>query len=161
MRGFSPPTQTNACLRLQQTKTATESVALIIDSMKHRVIFKKKAPQKNQISAKDIVPLDILRLKPVVGSQNSLADILGVDRSSMTRWVSGEDTPDLESAEKIIGLRYVITRLSKFLDSEAVTDWLKGINAHLRNQRPIDLFRHGRMTEVIAAIEQAEAGSYT
>lgn len=128
--------------------------------MKHRGIVKKKPAQRGQISAKDIVPLDILSLKDVVGSQNNLAGILGVDRSSVTRWISGEDAPDQENAEKIVGLRYVITRLSKFLEPEAVSDWLEGINAHLRDQRPIDLLRHGRMTEVIAAIEQAEAGSY-
>jgi transcriptional regulator with XRE-family HTH domain len=128
--------------------------------MKHRVVIRKKPARKERISPKAIVPMDILSLKAVVGSQNSLAGILGVDRSSVTRWVSGEDAPDQENAEKIVGLRYVITRLSKFLEPEAVGDWLEGINAHLRNQRPIDLLRNGRMTEVIAAIEQAEAGSY-
>jgi hypothetical protein len=38
--------------------------------------------------------------------------------------------------------------------------WLKGINAFLGNQRPIDLLRNGRVSEVIAAIEQTETGAY-
>jgi uncharacterized protein (DUF2384 family) len=38
--------------------------------------------------------------------------------------------------------------------------WLTGLNAHLGNRRPIDLLAKNRVAEVVAAIEQAEAGSY-
>ena len=38
--------------------------------------------------------------------------------------------------------------------------WLQGVNAFLGNQRPVDLLRCGRISEVMAAIEQTEAGSY-
>ena len=122
--------------------------------------MKARMKLKKASSKEGAIPADILSLKAVVGSQSGVAGILGVDRSSVTRWISGEDVPDRENAEKIVGLRYVITRLSKFLEPEAIHDWLQGINAHLRNQRPIDLLRNGRMTEVMSAIEQAEAGAY-
>ena len=131
---------------------------LIITYMRQRAKLKRVNPRA--LSAEKAIPADILTLKQVVGSQSGVAGILGVDRSSVTRWISGEDVPDAENAEKIVGLRYVITRLSKFLAPEAIHDWLQGINAHLRNQRPIDLLQNGRMTEVMSAIEQAEAGSY-
>ena len=106
------------------------------------------------------VPAEILRLRKSFGNQSNLAEVLGVDRSSVTRWLHGRDIPDAENEEKITALRYVMTRLLKFLKEEAAVSWLEGINAHLGNQRPLDLLRHGRIAEVISAIEQTEAGSY-
>lgn len=106
------------------------------------------------------VPAEIEVLRESFGNQSALANVLGVDRSSVTRWLQGKDAPDAENEEKIAGLRYVMTRLSKLFNHEAAASWLKGINAHLGNQRPLDLLRKGRIAEVISAIEQTESGSY-
>jgi len=117
----------------------------------------RKSETKSTVSP---VPAEIDSLKTSLGSQSNLADLLGVDRSSVTRWVKGEDLPDPENEEKIIALRYVISRLTRIFKEEVAASWLQGINALLGNQRPIDLLRNGRVTEVMAAIEQTETGSY-
>lgn len=106
------------------------------------------------------VSAEIDSLKASLGSQSNLAKLLGVDRSSVTRWLKREDFPDPENEEKIIALRYVISRLTRIFKEEVAASWLQGINALLGNQRPIDLLRNGRVTEVMAAIEQTETGSY-
>jgi uncharacterized protein (DUF2384 family) len=49
--------------------------------------------------------------------------------------------------------------LERTFDEQPARKWLQGNNAHLRNNRPIDLLRQGKVSEVIAAIEQLEAGS--
>lgn len=110
--------------------------------------------------ASNVIAAEVENLRDSLGSQSEVAAILGVNRSSVTRWLYGKDSPDMENQEKITGIRYVVTRLSKTFKTETAIKWLHGTNAHLGNQRPIDLLRNGRLSEVIAAIEQTEAGSF-
>jgi len=94
------------------------------------------------------------------GNQARLAEVLDVDKSTITRWLKGEDMPDPANEEQIAALRYLAVRLFRLFRPEVAIDWLEGVNAFLRDQRPIDLIRNGRVSEVLAAIEQTEAGSY-
>lgn len=94
------------------------------------------------------------------GNRARVAEALDVDKSCITRWLQGEDEPGAESEERIAALRYLAFRLSRIFRPEVAIDWLQGVNAFLGNQRPIDFVRHGRMSEVMAAIEQTDAGSY-
>lgn len=111
-------------------------------------------------SLQNLIPAEIERLKESFGNQSAVANVLGVDRASVTRWLHGKDSPDQENEERIAGVRYVMIRLSKIFKPQVAESWLKGINAHLGNQRPLDLLRNGRITEVISAIEQLETGSF-
>lgn len=92
-------------------------------------------------------------------SQSELARLLQVDRSRVSRWLKSE-TPDPENKAKLEALEYVFSRLTAFLHPETAEKWLFGTNAHLGNRRPIDLLRDGRVSEVIAAVEQVETGAY-
>ena len=47
-----------------------------------------------------------------------------------------------------------------FLDVSSIPKWLRGLNAHLGDRRPIDVIRQGRLSEVIAAIEAEKAGAF-
>jgi transcriptional regulator with XRE-family HTH domain len=125
--------------------------------MKARSRLQPKLPNRSSQSA---VPAEIEVLKEAFGNQSAVADVLGVDRASVTRWLQGKDSPDLENEERIAGVRYVMIRLTRILKPQIAESWLKGINAHLDNKRPLDLLRDGRIAEVISAIEQMEAGSY-
>jgi uncharacterized protein (DUF2384 family) len=107
----------------------------------------------------NVVLAELQSLTDGVGNQARVAELLDVDKSSMTRWLQG-DQPGLENEERIVALRYVMVRLLRLFKPETAMDWLSGINAHLGNKRPIDLIKKGRITEVAAAIDQTEAGSY-
>lgn len=93
-----------------------------------------------------------------VGSQSKLAKLLKVNRSSVSRWFSR----DLEPGQRVRigGLSLILRKLYSVLEPEAATEWLHGINAHLSNQKPIDLIRQGRFSEVLAAIEQEDTLAY-
>jgi transcriptional regulator with XRE-family HTH domain len=91
--------------------------------------------------------------------QSRLARLLEVDRSRVSRWLRSE-VPDAENRGKLEALEFVFSRLTTFLGSETAEKWLVGMNAHLANQRPIDLIRDGRIAEVIAAVEQFETGAF-
>ena len=87
-----------------------------------------------------------------------VADLLGVDRSQVTRWLRGAGI-DLENAERIDLLELVWANLLRLYEREAALAWLEGMNPFLGDRRPIDLVRQGRTEELMHAIraERAEA----
>jgi uncharacterized protein (DUF2384 family) len=95
----------------------------------------------------------------VFQSDSELAQWLGVNRSQLTRYRRGQ-RPRGETAWRLLGLETVVEALGQFTEPAAIPDWLLGINAHLNDQRPIDLLRRGQLAEVIAAIEAERAGSF-
>ncbi|MCH7730897.1 MAG: DUF2384 domain-containing protein [Candidatus Marinimicrobia bacterium] len=95
-----------------------------------------------------------------LGSQSSVADLLNVNRSSVSRWLKKE-LPDRNNQLRITALVLVMQHLQMVFEPETSRNWLEGTNAHLSNQRPIELLSQGRISEVLSAIEQAELGSYT
>lgn len=53
-----------------------------------------------------------------------------------------------------------MSRLLQVFNPSTARKWLTGSNAHLGDQRPIDLIGNRRIAEVLAALEQDELGSY-
>lgn len=88
-----------------------------------------------------------------------LADLLGVNRSQVTRWLRGAGIDPL-NAEKIDLLEMVWANLLRLYEREAAFDWLMGLNPHLGDRRPIDLIRMGRIEELMRAIRAERADSF-
>lgn len=92
-------------------------------------------------------------------SDAEMAETLDVHRSQITRWKQGT-VPDSENSEKLIGFDVVVSLLDGFLHLETIPKWLRGVNAHLGNRRPIDVLREGRLSDVIRAIEAEKSGAF-
>jgi transcriptional regulator with XRE-family HTH domain len=88
-----------------------------------------------------------------------LAEMLGVSRSQVTRWLRGAGI-DERNAEKVELLELVWSSLLRLYDREAALVWLVGVNPHLGDRRPIDLVRAGRLEELMRAIRAERAGSF-
>jgi uncharacterized protein (DUF2384 family) len=88
-----------------------------------------------------------------------VADMLGVSRSRVTRWLRGAGI-DPENAERVELLELVWSNLLRLYESDAGLAWLFGLNPHLGDRRPIDLIREGKGAEVLGAIRAARAGSF-
>jgi DNA-binding transcriptional regulator YdaS (Cro superfamily) len=93
------------------------------------------------------------------GSQRKLAALLDVSPAQVTRWIRGKGIDDL-NADRVDALEVVMSQLLRMYTPEVATVWLRGLNPHLRDRRPIDLIRHGRTRELLDAISQERAGSY-
>src|SRR5919108_644652 len=92
-------------------------------------------------------------------TQAALADLLGVSRSQITRWLRGAGIDPL-NAEKVDLLELVWSSLLRVYDAEAARAWLFGLNPSLGDRRPIDLIRAGRAEELMRAIRAERADSF-
>jgi uncharacterized protein (DUF2384 family) len=92
-------------------------------------------------------------------SQRRLADALGVSPAQVSRWKRGQGI-DPDNAERLDLLELVMSALLRMYQPETIEDWLFGLNPFLRNRRPIDVIRQGRVEELLAAIRQEQADSF-
>ncbi len=102
------------------------------------------------------------KLRAVVedlGGQARVARALGVSPSRVSRWLKTEQ-PDPDNRRKVEGLEFVLSRLLELYTPDTAEAWLVSRNAHLRDARPIDLLSRGRVTEVLGAIDSAQAMGY-
>jgi len=92
-------------------------------------------------------------------SAAQLADMLGVSRSQVTRWLRGAGIDPL-NAEKVDLLELVWSSVLRLYDREAARSWLFGINPRLGDRRPIDLVRAGRAEELMRALRAERSDSF-
>jgi uncharacterized protein (DUF2384 family) len=92
-------------------------------------------------------------------SAAKLADMLGVSRSQVTRWLRGAGIDPL-NAEKVDLLELVWSNLLRIYDKDAALAWLFGINPLLEDRRPIDLIRLGRTEELMRAIRAERSDTF-
>ena len=92
-------------------------------------------------------------------SAAQLADLLGVSRSQVTRWLRGAGIDPL-NAEKVDLLELVWSNLLRLYDRDAALAWLFGINPLLGDRRPIDLIRTGRAEELMRAIRAERSDTF-
>jgi uncharacterized protein (DUF2384 family) len=92
-------------------------------------------------------------------SQAALADLLGVSRSRVTRWLQGAGIDPL-NAERVDLLELVWSNLLRVYETEAAEAWLLGVNPALGDRRPIDLVRAGRTEELMQAIRAERSDAF-
>ena len=98
-------------------------------------------------------------LRDDLGSGAAVADLLGVSRSRITRWLKGEGIDPL-NAERVDLLELVWAALLRLYDVETAREWLLGVNPSLGDRRPIDLVRAGKTEELMRALRSERADSF-
>ncbi|HEX8241996.1 MAG TPA: helix-turn-helix transcriptional regulator [Longimicrobium sp.] len=107
----------------------------------------------------EILRIRLASARRAFASDAELAEVLGVDRAQPSRWRAGQ-IPDPLNRERIVAIDVVVELLSTWLSPTSIPKWLKGVNAHLGNRRPIAVLKDGGLSEVLAAIEAEKAGAY-
>ena len=88
-----------------------------------------------------------------------VAELLGVNRSQVTRWLRGAGIDPL-NAERIDLLELVWANLLRIYDRDAALAWLEGLNPTLGDRRPVDLVRQGRTEELMRAIRAERSDAF-
>jgi hypothetical protein len=89
----------------------------------------------------------------------AVADLLGVSRSRVSRWLRGAGI-DALNAERVDLLELVWSNLLRLYDRETARSWLFGLNPTLGDRRPIDLIRAGKAEELMRAIRAERADAF-
>jgi transcriptional regulator with XRE-family HTH domain len=92
-------------------------------------------------------------------SSAQLADLLGVNRSQVARWLRGAGIDPL-NAEKVELLELVWSNLLRLYERDAALSWLFGLNPILGDRRPVDLIRMGRTEDLMRAIRAERADTF-
>jgi transcriptional regulator with XRE-family HTH domain len=92
-------------------------------------------------------------------SQRRLADALGVSPAQVSRWKRGQGI-DPDNAERLDLLELAMSSLLRLYEPSTAEKWLFGLNPFLRQRRPIDVIRQGKVEELLGAIRQEQAGSF-
>jgi transcriptional regulator with XRE-family HTH domain len=92
-------------------------------------------------------------------SQRRLADALGVSPAQVNRWTRGRGI-DPDNAERLDLLELAMSALLRLYEPSTAEKWLFGLNPFLRQRRPIDVIRQGKVEELLGAIRQEQAGSF-
>lgn len=102
----------------------------------------------------------VVALSRDFGSQRRLAELLDVNPSQITRWRRGQGIDEV-NAGRVDLLELVMAGLLRLYPAEAAERWLFGANPSLQGRRPLDLIRRGCSREVLDAIANERAGSFT
>ena len=97
--------------------------------------------------------------KIAFGNQAAFADWAGTHRSQITRLSRGQDVGG-EPGWRIAGLASVVLALLEVYERDAVPGWLRGINPHLNNRRPLDVLATGDAASVMSSIQAVRVGSF-
>jgi len=92
-------------------------------------------------------------------SSARLADLLGVSRSQVTRWLRGAGIDPL-NAEKVDLLEIVWSNVLRIYEQDAALAWLFGVNPLLGDRRPVDLIRQGRTEELMRAVRAERSDTF-
>ena len=92
-------------------------------------------------------------------SAAQLADLLGVSRSQVTRWLRGAGIDPL-NAEKVDLLELVWSNVLRIYERDAALAWLFGVNPLLGDRRPVDSIRLGRAEELMRAIRAERSDTF-
>lgn len=104
--------------------------------------------------------MSFLIARAVFESDAEMALVFGVDRSNMKRWRLGAPMSRVHAA-RLHAFETIVSLLVGFLSASTIPKWLRGTNSHLGNRRPIDVLLTGRLSEVVAAVENERSGSFS
>jgi hypothetical protein len=101
----------------------------------------------------------ITALTEDLGSRRTVAELLGVSPAQVRRWRKGGGI-DINDAERVDLLEFVLASLSRIYEPEVVEKWLRGINPRLGDRRPVDVIRAGQIQDLLAVIADERAGGF-
>jgi len=97
------------------------------------------------------------RIVDVLGN-NTVADILGVDKSRVSRW-KGRGVP-AAIQPRVIDLDHLLDRLLLEMTPALAGTWMTSPNAQLGFARPVDVLTLRGVAPVLAALDAYTADSY-
>ena len=117
-------------------------------------------PDMRQASARPVVQF-LERLQETGGLKGTdIANFAGVSKATVSRWGSGQKSPQPRTQLIMSDLSYVVMRLGEYYGHEEVRAWLYSRHPQLDGERAIDVIHGDRTEEVIAILDRLDADAY-
>lgn len=94
------------------------------------------------------------------GGVTKLANALGVSKSQPSRWRSGQESPSVAVAKRLLDLDHVMGRACLVWAPEVAAAWMESANAFLDGARPIDVLSSRGSNDVINALDATLSGAF-
>jgi hypothetical protein len=88
-----------------------------------------------------------------------IAHVAGVDPSTVSRWKSGDSTPQADAEQRLRATHHVARLLLAVDSSDTVRAWFIGMNPQLDDETPADVIANGDFKAVLAAARSFVAGA--
>ncbi|MDQ3780168.1 MAG: helix-turn-helix domain-containing protein [Chloroflexota bacterium] len=94
-------------------------------------------------------------------SYEELAQVLGIDRKTVYRWLADETFPQTGNRTHLDALEALVDRLGEtFKTEEGAVTWLHSDSGYFGGMRPVDALLRGRIDAVDAALEALDSGVF-
>ena len=113
---------------------------------------------KNPTALIDLIPI-LDRLVSAFGSSVA-AQLLDVQESTITNWMSRELPLTGEMATRVLDVHDVLTRALQIFPPRTAMDWLVGHEPFLNHARPVDVLAERGAHPLIEALRAIDAGGY-
>jgi transcriptional regulator with XRE-family HTH domain len=104
--------------------------------------------------------LDSIREKSGVTSRE-VAQLLATTPQTISRWQTGQSSPQPKSMGRLLWLDWLAEQLSQFYEPDEARLWLFSHHKDLHGERPVDLIVEDRIDAVMALIDQLQSGAYS
>lgn len=116
-------------------------------------------PASNPSAISDVLPL--LRRLVDAYQQSVVAEMLGVDDSTVSRWLKQERNIGQSAMRgRIFDLHDIVSRAHQVFNPTLAARWLMGREPLLGNARPIDVLAIRGVAPVIEALDAITAGGF-
>lgn len=92
--------------------------------------------------------------------QADVADLLGTNPRTVSRWLSEETEPRTEARRRLLEVLAVLEHLSGVLQPRAAHDWLFSPNPSIEHRKPVELLAEGNFRQVLGLIDALAEGVF-
>jgi hypothetical protein len=102
---------------------------------------------------------DLKRIVDLLGN-NRTAEVLGVNKSLVSRWLSGKEPISGAKRRLIVDAAFILHRALQVLSAKQLALWLSGSEPTLGGARPLDVLTIRGVAPLISALDAIEQDAY-
>ncbi len=93
-------------------------------------------------------------------SSRDVAQLLATTPQTVSRWTTGESSPQPRYLESLLTLEWLVSKLATYYSADEAKLWLFSPHGQLEGRRPADLIAERRTDDVLRLIDQLDSSSY-
>jgi transcriptional regulator with XRE-family HTH domain len=93
-------------------------------------------------------------------SSREIAQLLDIHPQTVSRWKTGQASPQPSTLDQLLRLEWILDQLSQFYSPEESRLWLFSPHADLKGARPADAIKEGNTDRVLAIIDRLQSAAF-